>query len=447
MRCSISLLLLLLCASGQAIQTYDKKWTARLENTTSEDPDAIVKTPVIAHHGTVYVSAGNAVFAIPARRCELSGHCRVTPLYKFPIPLLTSPAVSSNGIYLYVTYVQPLGHSIIGSEKYQAIFAIFDLRRPNLTDPIWSHPEDKALFSAPTVDILGNIYVKIIYDYKHSMQVGLLKISGGVIPPAVVTTVNFTSVYVRHTAEQNELGLPVYNGEGVAAGGAAIAEIDESLYNILFHSGHYLFYTSFEKTLLPQHNWLNYYNYDGWGSPLEQVNYSVPTIANNPANLASYGEISVANGHGDLEAYQKAPFMSIKGGADNYKVPRKWRRNLTNNSLADSTPVAADDGTVYIGNSVTGILYAFNYVHDKEGPKREIKLSTSGITKPPAVDNNNGVVYVVDDSGGLYAVDAHRLERLWSDENAHAITAPVVGLDGTVVIGTKGNTVIAYQGG
>lgn len=97
MRHSTSLILLLLCTSGQAaVETKERKWTAAMEA-------SIGATPVIAFNGTVYVGAGNKLFAIATQEDEAGSSSRVPQLlYQFPQSLETS----ADGHYLYVTYTK-----------------------------------------------------------------------------------------------------------------------------------------------------------------------------------------------------------------------------------------------------------------------------------------------------------------------------------------------------
>lgn len=439
MRYSISLILLLLCVSGHATITALKvqKWTAQILSA-----EQIEAAPVITPNGEVaYTSTNRKLYTIPA---QAEG-----PIAREPVHISTplhwtraSPAVSPDGRHLYVSYIDE-GNAKL---KPKAVFAIYDTNQAHLNKPVWSHTETNMLFSAPTVDTQGNIYLSAIRDDKFLSERGerkyngtprLLKISRNKASYAV-TTVKFTDTKDPTAVLRigKKLGPAVYNN--ATTGGAAIV--------VRKDPASYLFYTSFEKIKSYWHFW-DYCYYHGWSSELSKHNtYSVPAIDNNPHNHESYGEIYVANSSGKLEAYQQPRGKEQKNTASNPRIPCKWSYPLSNNDLSKSTPVVAKNGTVYIGDSTTGILYVYNHAKKIHWSK---KLSAYGITKAPAVDDRNELVYVVDNNGDLFAIDTHDHSNVQSDDenNGTFITAPVVKPNGNVIIGTKAGKIIAYQGG
>lgn len=512
----ISLILLLLSTSGLAtLHPQDQKWVADVKA-------LVLATPAITANGTVYVGAGSKLLAISAQGSAPDSLTREPQsLYEFPGRLLdTSPAVSPDGHYLYLTYAKPLKpvrslENIVFNPE--AVFATFDLRRPDLVEPIWSYSQDFTSFSAPTADTVGNVFViaessinadgllSKVFDSRHDLHTmslemfaeffvaastelvtalgynefangsTVLKIGGNKASPWM-EKVEFSNLWrPEHSSAHKKLGPSIYN-TGKFAGGVALAgkhisavvpaylfpNIVPSFFSVAFSTlpdlpylfkfadsmYPYLLYTSFEKvkswapnwlvaakSWLP--NWYDYYYYHNWGSYLQStLRYSVPVIDNNANNLASRGTICLANSNGDLEAYQ--------GNLDNYKVPRKWSQKLSKHDLSKGAPVIANDGTVYIGDPITGALYAVNY---EKNINQEIPLDAYGITMRPAVDNKNDLVYVVDTAGNLYAVDVRQYTLLWSQTGIKVTTAPVVGEDGTVVVGTADGKVLAYRGG
>lgn len=432
MRRATSLIALLLCTGGlTATEPKEQKW--------SVDMGArVLATPAIALDGTVYAGAGKKMFAILAQGNEPSRQKHL--LYQFPQPLEASPAVSPDGRYLYVTYNTRRG---IYSD---AVFEILDLKQPDLVKSVWSYSSPYNFFSAPTIDKIGNAYVTVTvqtlsYIIYNFLETDLLKVSGPKTAP-IVTRVYFTNAASRARPKLQLVGPPTYNSGEVAGGAAVIAKAGIISYP-------YLFYTSFEAVDPTPQSRINYYNYHGWGSFLidKQVSYSIPAIDNNLKNIASQGTVYTATSLGALEAYQENVVMEKKDIANNYKVPRKWYKNLSNSDLSDNMLVVADNGTVYVGDSAQGILYAVNHEKDQSDTKPGIPLSPYGITARPAIDNKNDIVYVVDTHGGLFAVDARTRTLLWSDKGAYAINDPVVGADGTVVVATDDNKVVAYYGG
>lgn len=437
MRYSISLILFLLCTSElTALQPHEQKWTATLDNSAP-----IETMPVIAPDGgTIYIGAGSKLYAIPTTSDNPSSHSRTPlPFYQFPHPLDTSPAVSPDGDYLYMAYARPPN----------AFIAIFDLKQANLTDPISLGSEHDAHFSTPTVDKTGAVYFTVTSRFDANK---LVKISGDKMKP-VVKEIRFEYFTESNPLSRKNIGPAVYsNRSNASAGGAVMVGTAYAISPTNFekYKYAYLFYTSFENHKSEWCKWRNYYCYRGWGSYLENnsrvpsANYSAPAIDNNTRNNTSLGTIYIATSKGELEAY--------RGELDNYysspNVPLTWSQPLSDNDLSQSVPVVANNGTVYIGDPTAGILYVFNHITDKADAKLAIRLSDdAGITAPPAIDNKNDLVYIVDNNGSLYAIDARSRTVLWSDKSAHAINSPVVGSDGTVVIGTKDNKIVAYQGG
>lgn len=445
MRYSISLILLLLCTRElAAIQPDDQKWTVTLENITPGNPTPIIATPVITATGTVYVGVSSRLFAIiPAKVTDVSSNSMASQfLYQFPSSLVTSavsPVLSPDGNYLYVTYATlVLGQK---DQSLNAVFATFDLKRPDLADPIWSYPENNTLFSAPSVDKVGAVYVKAISngilhnDGKFTGLPHLLKISGNKTVPDV-TTVEFTNKEDSISLGQDPVGPAIYN-DGRATGGAAIG--------VRANNGTvpYLFYTLFEKAKFWWPFSPDYYHYRGWGGDSlpdakPDTKYSAPAIDNNPNNPTSRGTIYLATSSGDLEAYQ--------GNVDNHYFSRYWSQPVSTSDLSKSTPVA-DNDTVYIGDSADSVVYAISSVQQSDNWHAGMGLFSPGFTRRPAVDAANSLVYFVGNNGDLYAIDTicHRL--VWRCMGTHIVTDPVVGADGTVVVVNRDNEVIAYQGG
>lgn len=107
-----------------------------------------------------------------------------------------------------------------------------------------------------------------------------------------------------------------------------------------------------------------------------------------------------ANSCGYLEACQG----NLDNNLGNYGVPCTWNKHLSSNDLSKSMPAVAEEGTTYVGDPITAVLYAVNHEKDAEDADPRVPLSPYGITVRPAIDNKNGLIYIVDRHGGLFAI-------------------------------------------
>ena len=100
-------------------------------------------------------------------------------------------------------------------------------------------------------------------------------------------------------------------------------------------------------------------------------------------------------------------------------------------AFIDSSPAIGPDGTIYVGSTLEGKVYAI----DKNGDyKWHIKLGESKDTwSSPAIFE--GVVYIGSDNGYVYAVDAETGEIIWEKHIAYSVGGSfVVGAEGTIYI-------------
>lgn len=417
----------------------DQKWATALLGAQVE------ATPVITASGTIYVSVGNQLWAIADQGAKKK------LVYQFP-GLLMEPiaaTLSSNSELLYVTYVNYPERNQL---QFVSHLDSFDLAQANSARPIEIVKGVNRRFSAPTVDTAGAIYIESVSASGgwHAFPPKLIKISAD---KSLKQEADLSGKRVPQSWRQ-KAGPAVYKIEGLAGGAVNISDFMSTLYEP------YLFYISFESRIRRVVRLdSDYQNYYGWGSQLlPGADYSVLAIDNNPDNFASKGTIYLGNSKGNFEAYQgKAEDYGSKNSAgddkpigypgNNYAVSLKWSKHISTN-LSDSTPVVAKNGTAYIGDSENGILYAANADTGKFWSR---PLSHYNIIQAPAVDNENDIVYVVDENGDLFAVDTRDDERhhpcMWHKSGINATTAPVLAADGTVLVGTAGQQIIAFQGG
>jgi outer membrane protein assembly factor BamB len=107
----------------------------------------------------------------------------------------------------------------------------------------------------------------------------------------------------------------------------------------------------------------------------------------------------------------------------------KWKYEFED--FADSSPAIGPDGTIYIGATKEGKLFAI----DQNGNyKWHIKLGNSVDTwSSPAIFEE--VVYIGSDNGYLYAVNAETGELKWKNLLAFSVGgSPAIGAEGTIYI-------------
>lgn len=120
---------------------------------------------------------------------------------------------------------------------------------------------------------------------------------------------------------------------------------------------------------------------------------------------------------------------------------QKWRYTFTPTN-PHSSPTIGPDGTIYIGND-DHYLYAIN----DEGTAGTLKwrfLTGGDIDSKPLV-HEDGTIWVGSDDNYLYVVDSDGLQidrfNLYDDVKA----GPIQGSDGAVYVGSKNNKVFAYN--
>lgn len=174
--------------------------------------------------------------------------------------------------------------------------------------------------------------------------------------------------------------------------------------------------------------------------PNADPNWNFETIANPSLDTTKVfsniggdknGTIYFGDILGNLVAYRIFPFISA------YPV-LLWRASL-DGDISHGAPVIDTKGNIYVGSS-NGYLYVLL----PDGTfKFKIGIDPSGINKEVALDSD-GTIYITANSGNVYAVDSNGKAK-WTFA-ANASTAPVVGVDGTIYVGTLANTVIAING-
>lgn len=109
--------------------------------------------------------------------------------------------------------------------------------------------------------------------------------------------------------------------------------------------------------------------------------------------------------------------------------------------LTAAAPVMASNGITYVGSS-DGYIYAV----DPDGTwDWATFVDSGGISQPVAINPTTGTLYVTAATGHVYALDAQG-DLLWSQDGVYATTAPTLGPDGTVYVGTASNSIVAING-
>src|SRR5262245_10091141 len=97
-----------------------------------------------------------------------------------------------------------------------------------------------------------------------------------------------------------------------------------------------------------------------------------------------------------------------------------------------SSPVIANDGTVYVGSLSSRMFYAV----DGQGHIKWSYQMSSGITASPAIAGD-GTVYIAPEGGDLYAFEPDgTLKWTFDLERAGYNSSPAVTSDGTIYVGT-----------
>jgi len=109
----------------------------------------------------------------------------------------------------------------------------------------------------------------------------------------------------------------------------------------------------------------------------------------------------------------------------------KWK---TGGNLAGTTPVIAQDGTIYVGNRYLIAIYPNNgsvkWTFDP-GPNR---LITGG---NPCISADGTIYFGTDDGGEIIAINSDSTE-LWRRDIGTCRSAPAIGEDGTIYVGSMG---------
>jgi outer membrane protein assembly factor BamB len=109
----------------------------------------------------------------------------------------------------------------------------------------------------------------------------------------------------------------------------------------------------------------------------------------------------------------------------------KWK---TGGHLAGTTPVTAQDGTIYVGNRYLSAIYPNNGSVKwtfNPGPDRFIQGGN------PCISAEGTIYFGTSDGGEIIAINSDGTER-WRKNIGTVHSAPAIGSDGTVYIGTMG---------
>jgi hypothetical protein len=130
--------------------------------------------------------------------------------------------------------------------------------------------------------------------------------------------------------------------------------------------------------------------------------------------------------------------------------PPLWPYFITNNDVS-SRPVLSQDGSALYVVTDTGNLYAINPATGAQIWSNLSAIAGNTDFIDPAVWKSgasaDGTIYAADQDGDLYAFNPATGSQKWQKSLTGAITysSPAVGPDGTIYIGTDGNRVYAIN--
>ncbi len=165
-----------------------------------------------------------------------------------------------------------------------------------------------------------------------------------------------------------------------------------------------------------------------WTIPTPSGNYS--ELFSAPA-IDSKGYVYVGDNQGYLFAEQTPTSAT----------PQRFWAFMLGGDLSKLQPIVDNKGLIYIGSS-SGF---FTAIYPDGTYRWQVFLDTSGVMQKAAIDPLTGTIYVVSSSGVLYALDGQTGAPKWS-QKLGITTAPVVGPDGTVHVGTPIGYLYAIQG-
>lgn len=123
---------------------------------------------------------------------------------------------------------------------------------------------------------------------------------------------------------------------------------------------------------------------------------------------------------------------------------REWSWQLLFGGAMRSmnTPaVSQKTGRIFVAATSTepslGRLYGLDLIHGEQGIVIEIAFATDfgiGSGSSPATSNDDNFVYVSDEEGYLYSIDAASGDIVWRTKTAATAGSSVVDLDGTVIV-------------
>lgn len=340
----------------------------------------------VAHAGDIYSSGGWATLHRDAGNRKLAAGAPLLPSYRSwhalgGATVLTAPTMSPDGSTLYVTTGRERGHSnlhafsLSGELLWQA--------QP------WESADDSvdacAVLSSPIVDDQGDIYVN------DCNQLFAFRADGRVkwVTP-----------------------LPAPRpGDGVATGELAVNAFTTAVFT---NQGHVLGVTNFGDVLVLDRATGRILN-PAWRLPGRLS--SVAEVEPMPERLFSNGMIDPA----------------IREWA--------WQLLFGAHMRSANTPAVAveTDGRVFVAatsvNEGLGALYALDLHQRGQGVEVTLGFATDmgpGSGSSPALSLSANRVYVSDETGLFYAIDAQTGAVIWQVQTRAAAAAAAVGDDGTV---------------
>lgn len=113
-----------------------------------------------------------------------------------------------------------------------------------------------------------------------------------------------------------------------------------------------------------------------------------------------------------------------------------------------AAPAMDNQGTLFIGcfYGTSGRLYGNIYAFDAQTGNQKWQYPTEYLTHCTPAVSADGTVYIGQDDGHFFALDADSGVRKWGMRAGGTIGAPTIGVDGTVYVGSKDGKLYALKG-
>lgn len=380
---------------------------------------ALESGPAISKSGILYAgTTKNYLYAVDSK----NGSERWQQLFLHPIQ--PSPLLSADGSIVYLTsYTSKCSGYKITVTAAEGTPAL----NRKLYDQFFNNSRQKIILNAET-DTIYTYRTEANSDSRKDYAVYRL----GVAP---VNNPRVTDTYIARLGKFRTDWPSLASWEPALIGKNGIIS-QFSLGN----TNYFLMATNFIK---PIDAFFPYHTVASWRSK------PVVTPISSPAVDSTHHLVYTGGKDGTLYAYNELSFRRLRIGTPIIKP--LWTFKVANTDLSLNAPTAAENGVVYL-SSTEGLLYAVISAPDVPGQLLfKLPISTHGLGLRPTLDRNNQLLYLVDNSGGLFAVDLSsknpsKPKILWHAAKARAVALPVISpVDGAVVVSSVNTDKTTYS--